>query len=160
MVMRKALARTSQNPGKTRTINFFNVEDTVLFVDLPGYGYAKISKEVSAQWGKMIENYLQGRSELALILMLVDIRHEPGANDVQMYNWLKHYNYPMAVVATKADKLSRSQLQKHTSIIRKTLNMGGNEPVLTFSSLKKMGREELWKLISNSVFKNEENVSI
>ena len=105
MVYRKAIARTSQNPGKTRTINFYNVEDALYFVDLPGYGYAKAPKTEIAKWGKMIENYLLKREELRAIILLIDIRHEPGENDKMMYDWLRHYGYKIIIVATKSDKL-------------------------------------------------------
>ena len=144
---RRSLARTSQTPGKTRTINFYNVEGKLIFVDLPGYGYAKISREVSASWGSMIEGYLRKREQLRAIVMLVDIRHEPGSNDIQMFEWLRHYNYKMVVVATKADKINRSQINKHCSVIRKRLEMTDDEVLIPFSSQTKAGREELWTLI-------------
>ncbi|MCL2618872.1 MAG: ribosome biogenesis GTP-binding protein YihA/YsxC [Defluviitaleaceae bacterium] len=144
MLGRRALARTSQTPGKTRTINFYGVEDSLVFVDLPGYGYAKISKEISAGWGAMIEGYLRKRGELKVIVMLVDIRHEPGANDVQMFDWLRHYNHTMVVTATKADKISRGQVAKHCSVIRKGLGMAADDVLLPFSSQTKAGRDELW----------------
>ena len=147
MLGRKSLARTSRTPGKTRTINFYNVEDKLMFVDLPGYGYAKISRETSQTWGAMIEGYLKKREELKAIILLIDIRHEPGKNDVQMFEWLRHYDKKMVVVATKADKLNRSQIAKHCAIIRKGLGMAQDEVILPFSSLSKAGRDELWSLI-------------
>ena len=147
MLGRRSLARTSQTPGKTRTINFYNVEDALLFVDLPGYGYAKVSREVSAGWGGMIEGYLRRREQLKAIVMLVDIRHEPGANDVQMFEWLRHYNYRMVVVATKADKISRGQVSKHCAVIRKRFGMTDGEALIPFSSHTKAGRDELWAII-------------
>lgn len=151
MVYRKAIARTSQNPGKTRTINFYNVEDKLYFVDLPGYGYAKAPKTEIAKWGKMIENYLLKREELRAIILLIDIRHEPGENDKMMYEWLRHYGYKIIIVATKSDKLKRSQLQKHTSMLRKALNLDKEDILIPFSSETKSGRDELWEVIENAV---------
>jgi GTP-binding protein len=147
MINRKALARTSQNPGKTRTINFYYVEDQLYFVDLPGYGYAKISRSESQKWGKMIEDYLLKREQLAAIILLIDIRHEPGANDKLMYEWLKHYNHDIIIAATKADKINRSQVQKHISIIKKALDLPAGDVILPFSSETKQGKDELWALI-------------
>lgn len=151
MINRKSLARTSQNPGKTRTINFYNVEDTLYFVDLPGYGYAKISKSESKKWGKMIETYLRKREELKSIIFLIDIRHEPSANDIMMYQWLKYYEHKIVIIATKADKLKRSQLQKHVSILRKSLNLEKEDILIPFSSETKQGKEELWKVIDDDM---------
>lgn len=147
MVYRKAIARTSQNPGKTRTINFYNVEDELYFVDLPGYGYAKAPKTEIAKWGKMIENYLLKRQQLKAIILLIDIRHEPGENDRIMYDWLKHYGYKIIIAATKSDKLKRSQLQKHTAMLRKSLGLEKEDILIPFSSETKDGRDELWKVI-------------
>lgn len=147
MVYRKAIARTSQNPGKTRTINFYNVEDELYFVDLPGYGYAKAPKTEIAKWGKMIENYLLKREQLKAIILLIDIRHEPGENDRIMYDWLKHYGYKIIIAATKSDKLKRSQLQKHTAMLRKSLGLEKEDILIPFSSETKDGRDELWKVI-------------
>lgn len=147
MVARKAIARISQNPGKTRTINFYNVENIVHFVDLPGYGYAKASKSEMQKWGKMIEDYLFCRKQLKSIILLIDIRHEVGKNDKMMYEWLKHYKYKIVIVATKSDKLKRSQLNKHTSMIRKGLNLQEEEILIPFSSETKANREKLWEVI-------------
>ena len=147
MVNRKSLARTSQNPGKTRTINFYNVENIVHFVDLPGYGYAKASKSEIDKWGKMIEEYLLEREQLKSIILLIDIRHEPGANDKMMYEWLKHYGYKIIIVTTKSDKLKRSQLNKHISIISKSLGLNKEDILVPFSSETKDGRENLWNII-------------
>lgn len=147
MVYRKAIARISQNPGKTRTINFYNVEDELYFVDLPGYGYAKAPKTEIAKWGKMIENYLLKREQLKAIILLIDIRHEPGENDRIMYDWLKHYGYKIIIAATKSDKLKRSQLQKHTAMLRKSLGLEKEDILIPFSSETKDGRDELWKVI-------------
>lgn len=147
MVYRKAIARTSQNPGKTRTINFYNVEDKLYFVDLPGYGYARAPKTEIAKWGKMIENYLLKRVQLKAIILLIDIRHEPGENDKMMYDWLKHYGYKIIIAATKSDKLKRSQLQKHISMLRKSLGLEKEDILIPFSSETKDGRDELWEVI-------------
>lgn len=142
---RKKLARTSKSPGKTRTINFFTVEDKLYFVDLPGYGYAKVSKSESAKWGDMVEGYLQNRPELKMIFLLLDIRHEPSQNDKMLYDWFLHYELPFTLVATKTDKLSRAQVPKHLAILRRGL--GAEQTPLPFSSLAKSGRDELWSII-------------
>ncbi|MBR6400274.1 MAG: YihA family ribosome biogenesis GTP-binding protein [Firmicutes bacterium] len=147
MINRKALARTSQNPGKTRTINFYNVEDRLYFVDLPGYGYAKAPKSEQQKWGKMIEGYLLKREELKTIIMLVDIRHEPGENDRMMYDWLKHYGHNIIIVATKSDKLKRSQLDKHKKMLKTAFGLEKEDILLPFSSETKSGRDELWEII-------------
>ena len=147
MINRKALARTSQNPGKTRTINFYNVEDKLYFVDLPGYGYAKAPKSEQQKWGKMIEGYLLKREELKAIIMLVDIRHEPGENDLMMYDWLKHYGHNIIIVATKSDKLKRSQLDKHKKMLKNAFGIEKDDILLPFSSETRSGKEELWEII-------------
>ena len=144
---RKALARTSSNPGKTRTINFYDVNSEMYVVDLPGYGYAKAPKTEIAKWGEMIEEYLEKREELRAIILLIDIRHEPGKNDVMMYEWLKHYGYDIVIAATKSDKLNRSQIPKHLSVIRKTLGLGPNDVLIPFSGEKKTGVDELWAVM-------------
>lgn len=157
LLNRKSLARTSSSPGKTRTINFYDVENTLYFVDLPGYGYAKAPKTEIQKWGKMIEDYLYQRETLKSIVLLIDIRHEPGANDKMMYEWLKHYDYDIIVIATKADKIKRSQLQKHVSIIRKALNMSSDEKIIPFSSMTKQGKEEIWSVFDNIIgYKKDE----
>ena len=145
LLNRKKLARTSQNPGKTRTINFFSVEDGLYFVDLPGYGYAKVSKSESAKWGEMVEGYLKDRPQLRHIFLLMDIRHEPSANDKQIHQWCKYYNLPFTIVATKSDKIKKSQVQKHLAVIRKSL--GEDAPPIPFSSESWEGREVLWGVI-------------
>ena len=149
MINRKALARTSQNPGKTRTINFYNVEDLLYFVDLPGYGYAKAPKSEQQKWGKMIEGYLLNRNELRAIIMLVDIRHEPGENDLLMYVWLKHYGHNIIIIATKSDKLKRSQLDKHKKMLKNAFGLEKEDILIPFSSETKNGKEELWEVIEN-----------
>lgn len=147
MINRKALARTSQNPGKTRTINFYNVENQLYFVDLPGYGYAKAPKTEKEKWGKMIESYLLKRQELRSIILLVDIRHEPGENDIMMYEWLKHYGHNIIIVATKSDKIKRSQLDKHKKMLATAFGLGKDDILLPFSSESKAGKDELWQII-------------
>ena len=147
MINRKSLARTSGSPGKTRTINFYNVENSLMFVDLPGYGYAKISKSEKEKWGAMIENYLIKREFLRGIILLIDIIHEPGENDKMMYEWLKHYGHKIIIVATKSDKLKRSQINKHISVIMKTLGLLKEDIIIPFSSENKSGKNELWKII-------------
>ncbi|MEY8321745.1 ribosome biogenesis GTP-binding protein YihA/YsxC [Lachnospiraceae bacterium 46-61] len=144
---RKSLARTSSQPGKTRTINFYNVNDSIYIVDLPGYGYAKASKTDIQKWSVMIEKYLQKRECLLGIILLIDIRHEPSKNDIMMYNWLKHYGYDIIIAATKSDKLNRSQIPKHLSVIKKTLNLLPEDKLIAFSGITKTGVTELWEEI-------------
>ena len=147
LMNRKSYARISATPGKTQTINFYNINDEMYLVDLPGYGYAKASHSEIEKWGKIIEDYLTKRESLKAIIMLVDIRHEPGANDLMMYDWLKHYNHKIIIVATKSDKLKRSQLQKHVAMLKKGFNLQKEDIILPFSSETKSGRDELWKII-------------
>lgn len=151
LVNRKALARTSSNPGKTRTINFYNVEDKVYFVDLPGYGYAKVSKVEQEKWASMIESYLKRRKQLKYIVMLIDVRHEPSTNDRLMYEWLKHYGFKIIIVATKSDKVKKNQLSKQLISIRKSLELNENEILLPFSSQTKEGKDELWNIIDSCI---------
>ena len=151
MVGRKAIARTSSQPGKTRTINFYDVEGVMYIVDVPGYGYAKAPKTEIEKWGKMIEEYLQKREELKSIVLLIDIRHEPGANDKMMHDWLKHYGYDIIIAATKSDKIKRSQVQKQLSVIRKALNLEKDDVLIPFSGTEKTGVKELWDAIENIV---------
>ncbi len=147
LVNRKSLARISGQPGKTQTINFYNVNQEMYIVDLPGYGYAKVSKEVSAKWGTMIENYLHTSQQLAMVFLLIDIRHKPTENDVQMYRWILSNGFSPVIVATKADKIKRSQLQKQIQLIQKTLKVIEGVPIVPFSAVTKAGREEIWELI-------------
>lgn len=156
LMNRRSYARTSQQPGKTQTINFYNINEAFYFVDLPGYGYAKISLSVKEKWGKMIENYLLKSKKLRIIFLLIDIRHEPSKNDIDMYNWIVHYGFNPIIIATKSDKISRGQLQKHTSMISKTLNCVEGTPIIPFSSLKKSGKEEVWEYIEASLEAYEE----
>lgn len=140
---RKKLARVSGSPGKTRTINFYLINDEFRIVDLPGYGYAKVSKSVSEGWGEMMEKYLESRPNLLKVVQLVDIRHAPSKQDVQMYEYLKHFGLDGVVVATKADKISRNQMQKQIRLIRQTLGLSREDIVIPVSALKKTGQEEL-----------------
>jgi GTP-binding protein len=140
---RRKLAKVSQSPGKTRTINFFNIDDTWRIVDLPGYGYAKVSKAESESWGKMMEDYLETRESLVSVVQLVDCRHEPTAQDVQMFEYLRYYDLARIVVATKADKLSKNELNKNLAMIRKSLKLTGDEKLLAVSALKKTGVDNL-----------------
>lgn len=150
LIERRALARTSSQPGKTRTINFYNVENRLYLVDLPGYGYAKISKTEQQKWAVMVEQYLLNRQPLKYIVMLVDIRHEPGNNDKLMYEWLKHYGFKIIIVATKLDKISRNQTLKHISVIKKSLSLQPNDLLIPFSSETKQGKDELWNIIDTN----------
>ncbi|NBH73523.1 YihA family ribosome biogenesis GTP-binding protein [Clostridiaceae bacterium] len=147
LMNRKSLARTSAQPGKTQTINFYHINDALYFVDLPGYGYAKVPVEEKAKWGKMIERYLKKSDMLKCVFLLVDIRHEPSANDKQMYAWIKSNGYVPVVIATKSDKLKRSQLPKHVKMVREGLGAEKGNLVIPFSAVTKQGREEIWELI-------------
>ena len=146
LVSRKSLARTSSAPGKTRTINWYEVNEKLFFVDLPGYGYAKVSKAEQQKWGKVIEHYLNKRESLRLVLLLVDVRHAPGEGDQMMMEWLKYYQVPTLVVATKSDKIKRSQHEKQKKLIRETLGIS-KEDLLLYSSETKAGRDEVWSRI-------------
>lgn len=147
LMNRKAYARTSSQPGKTQTINFYNINDAVYFVDLPGYGYAKVSIALKEKWGKLIEKYLRTSKQLRIIFLLVDIRHEPSANDKNMYDWIVHNGYNPVIIATKLDKINRSQRDKHIKMIRKGLNTVEGTPIIPFSAVSKQGRDEIWELI-------------
>ena len=147
LLNRRNFARTSSTPGKTRTINFYLINKEFFFVDLPGYGYAKVAKSEKDKWGQVMERYLQDRDELCAIFLLVDIRHEPTADDKMMYDWIKYYGYDCVVVATKADKISRGQYLKHLSVIRKKLQLEKDEKIIPVSSSKKTGVDELWSEI-------------
>lgn len=144
LLNRKNFARTSSTPGKTRTINFYLINDEFYFVDLPGYGYAKVSKSEKNKWGAIMERYLEDREELCTILLLVDIRHEPTKDDKIMYDWIKYFGYNCIVIATKADKISRGQYQKQVSIIKKKLELVSTDKIIVTSSSKKRGISELW----------------
>ncbi len=147
MMNRKSLARTSSQPGKTQTINFYNINDELYFVDLPGYGYAKVSLEAKAKWGKMVENYLKKSGVLRAVFLLVDIRHDPSANDKMMYDWMIHNGYRPIVIATKLDKLKRSQIAAHVKAVRQGLGMEEDDVLIPFSAETRQGRDALWELI-------------
>jgi GTP-binding protein len=151
LINRKNLARTSSKPGKTQTLNFYRIENAFHFVDLPGYGFAQVSKAEKEKWGKMIEEYLTQRKELSLVILLVDIRHPPSKDDQAMYEWLLHYQLPIMVVATKADKISKNQQQKHLKIIKDTLGLVPEIPLIAHSSETKVGKEEIWKIIDQTL---------
>lgn len=146
---RKSLARTSSQPGKTQTINYYNINDEFYLVDLPGYGYANASVSVKEKWGKMIERYLHTSEMLYAVFLLIDIRHEPGKNDRQMYEWMTSQGYFPIIIATKMDKINRSQLQKHIKMIRDGLNASGETIVIPFSSVTKQGRDEIYALLDD-----------
>ena len=156
LMNRKALARTSAQPGKTQTINFYNINDAMYLVDLPGYGYAKASEEVKAKWGKMIENYLHTSKQLKAVFLLIDIRHDPSANDRMMYEWMVYRGFAPIIIATKLDKIKRSQIQKNVKAIREGLNVQPGTTIIPFSAETKQGRDEIWKLIDSFVLPQEE----
>ncbi len=149
LMNRKNLARTSSQPGKTQTINFYHINDEFYLVDLPGYGYAKASEEVKAKWGKMIERYLYTSPNLRAVFLLIDIRHEPSENDRLMFEWIKSRGFEPIIIATKLDKIKRSQIQKQTALIRRTLGVSKEAGILTFSAQTKQGRDEIWALIES-----------
>lgn len=151
LMNRKSLARTSSQPGKTQTINFYNVNDQLYFVDLPGYGYAKVSLEAKAKWGKMIERYLKKSTVLKRVFLLVDIRHEPSENDKIMYDWIIFQGYQPVVIATKLDKLKRSQVARQVKALREGLSMGKEDVLIPFSAETKQGREEIWRLMEEEL---------
>lgn len=151
LMNRKALARTSAQPGKTQTINYYNINDELYYVDLPGYGYAKVTEKVKEQWGHMIENYLRSSKQLRIVFLLIDIRHKPSKNDVMMYDWILHNGYQPVIIATKSDKLKRSQVAKHLKEIRTELGMDREIAVFPFSALTKQGREEIWDFIEENI---------
>ena len=147
LLNRKSLARTSSQPGKTQTINFYNVNHELYLVDLPGYGYAKVNQETKAKWGRMIENYLHSSRQLKAVFLLIDIRHAPSANDKDMYDWIVHQGYSPIIIATKLDKIKRSQIQKQLKILREGLQLVPETKILPFSAETKQGREEIWETI-------------
>lgn len=156
LMNRKSLARTSSQPGKTQTINFYNINKEIYFVDLPGYGYAKVSEAIKAKWGTMIERYLHTSAQLRLVFLLIDIRHEPSGNDKHMYSWIVDQGFNPVIIATKLDKLNRSQVQKHVKQIRVGLNVTEGTPIIPFSSVTKQGRDEIWELIETYALDYEE----
>ena len=147
LMQRKSLARTSSQPGKTQTLNFYNVNDALYLVDLPGYGYAKAGAAVSAKWGRMVERYLHSSKQLQNVFLLIDIRHDPSANDKQMYEWILAQGYEPLIIATKADKIKRSQLDKQKKLIREGLGMPKGGTLIAFSAETKQGRDEIYELL-------------
>ena len=157
LMNRKSLARTSAQPGKTQTINFYNINDAMYLVDLPGYGYAKVSEAEKEKWGKMIERYLQTSKQLKAVFLLIDIRHDPSANDRQMYEWMVYQGYAPIIIATKLDKIKRSQIQKNMKAIREGLQVQPGTIIIPFSAETKQGRDEIWELIDSFVLPQEES---
>lgn len=151
LMNRKSLARTSSQPGKTQTINFYNINDAMYLVDLPGYGYAKVAQSEKEKWGKMIENYLHKSKQLKAVFLLIDIRHTPGANDKTMYDWIVYQGYQPIIIATKLDKLKRSQVQKALKEVRTGLGLKADDIVIPFSAQTKQGREEIWALMDELI---------
>ncbi len=151
LMNRKSLARTSAQPGKTQTINYYNINDAIYFVDLPGYGYAKANEEVKAKWGKMIEDYLHKSKQLKAVFLLIDIRHEPSGNDKIMYDWILRQGYKPIIIATKLDKINRSQIQKQVKLIKTTLNVEKDTVLIPFSAETKQGRDEIYELLDRII---------
>jgi GTP-binding protein len=156
LIQRKNLARTSSQPGKTQTLNYYLINTDLYFVDLPGYGYAKVSKTKREVWGKFIEDYLLKREEIKLLLLLVDLRHPPSKDDIGMYEWLKHVDVPICVVATKADKIPKSKWQKHLKIVRDALIFDPSDRLIIFSSETGLGKDDLWQVIMDAIQAVEE----
>ena len=156
LMNRKAYARTSSQPGKTQTINFYNINGALYYVDLPGYGYAKVALEAKEKWGKMIERYLKNSAMLKMVFLLIDIRHEPSANDRMMYEWMVYQGFAPIIIATKLDKIKRSQIQKNVKAIREGLNVQPGTTIIPFSAETKQGRDEIWELIDSFVLPQEE----
>ena len=154
LMNRKSLARTSSQPGKTQTINYYNVNDAIYFVDLPGYGYAKANVKVKEQWGRMVENYLHKSKQLKQVFHLIDIRHAPTENDCMMYDWILHNGYQPIIIATKLDKIKRSQIQKQQSLILSTLNAAEGTAIVPFSAETKQGREEICGILDKILEEN------
>ena len=152
LMNRKSYARISATPGKTQTINFYNINDELYLVDLPGYGYARVSEKEKEQWGKMIERYLHSSAQLKAVFLLIDIRHAPSANDKMMYQWVIEQGYQPVIIATKLDKIKRSQVQKHVKMLKEGLSLIPGTKVIPFSSTTKQGRDEIWELIETECF--------
>lgn len=149
MIGRKNMARTSQQPGKTQTLNFFNIDDQLVFVDVPGYGYAKVSKVQREKFGKMIEEYLTTRQKLQLVIQLVDLRHNPTEDDVLMYNYLKHFDIPTLIICTKEDKIPKGKVQKHLNNIKNKLDLEEGDTIVSYSSIKNNKQQQIWDLIES-----------
>ena len=156
LLNRKSIARTSAQPGKTQTINFYNVNKNLYFVDLPGYGYAKVSVEIRAKWGKMIERYLHGSPQLKKVFLLIDIRHVPSENDCMMYDWIVDNGYEPVIICTKLDKIKRSQVQKNLKLIREKLDLVPGTTMIPFSAQTKQGRDEIWNLIEETLAQEQQ----
>ncbi|MGK7377916.1 ribosome biogenesis GTP-binding protein YihA/YsxC [Planococcus sp. 1R117A] len=144
MIGRKSMARISSKPGKTQTLNFYKIEEKLFYVDVPGYGYAKVSKSEREAWGKMIERYITGREELRAVIQIVDLRHPPSKDDIAMYDFMKHFDIPCIIIATKADKIPKGKWEKHKKIVRQTLDMDKNDPLVVFSSETGIGKDMAW----------------
>ena len=160
LLNRKSLARTSATPGKTQTINFYNVNEELYLVDLPGYGYAKVSEAEKVKWGQLIERYLHNSEQLKAVFLLIDIRHEPSANDRMMYDWIVEMGYNPIIIATKLDKIKRSQIQKQIKLIKTTLDLVPGTVVIPFSATTKQGRDEIWELVEKNFLVREETEEI
>jgi GTP-binding protein len=151
LMNRKSYARISATPGKTQTINFYNINEELYLVDLPGYGYAKVSEKEKAKWGKLIERYLHQSKQLKAVFLLIDIRHDPSANDKMMYEWIVNQGYHPIIIATKLDKIKRSQVQKQLKAVREGLGLVPGTVIIPFSSVTKQGRDEIWDLVDREV---------
>ncbi|MDT9025306.1 ribosome biogenesis GTP-binding protein YihA/YsxC [Rossellomorea yichunensis] len=149
MIGRKSMARISSKPGKTQTLNFYKIEETLYYVDVPGYGFAKVSKTEREAWGKMIEAYITSREQLRAVVLIVDLRHAPTNDDVMMYDFLKHHELPCIVIATKADKIPKGKWQKHLKVTRETLNMDKEDDLIMFSSETGLGKDKAWDAIKS-----------
>ena len=156
LMNRKSYARTSSQPGKTQTINYYNINDAMFLVDLPGYGYANANQQVKAKWGKMVEKYLKVSKQLRQVFLLIDIRHDPSANDKMMYDWIVSQGCHPIIIATKMDKLKRSQVSKHIKMVRQGLGLLPETRLIPFSSVTKQGREEIWNLVEREILQSSD----
>lgn len=156
LMNRKSYARISATPGKTQTINFYNINEEMYLVDLPGYGYAKVSEEEKQKWGQLIEKYLHGSSQLRAVFLLIDIRHDPSANDKMMYDWVVAQGYQPIIIATKLDKIKRSQIDKHLKMLRTGLGLVPGTRIIPFSAMTKQGRDEIWELVETEYLGKKE----
>ena len=156
LMNRKSYARTSATPGKTQTINFYNINEEMYLVDLPGYGYAKVSEQEKIKWGQLIERYLHGSKQLKAVFLLIDIRHAPSANDKMMYHWIVEMGFHPIIIATKLDKIKRSQIQKQIKIVKQGLDLVPGTMVIPFSAETKQGRDEIWELVENEFLPESE----
>ncbi|MCI5869276.1 MAG: ribosome biogenesis GTP-binding protein YihA/YsxC [Dorea sp.] len=156
LMNRKSFARTSATPGKTQTINFYNINEELYLVDLPGYGYAKVSEQEKAKWGKLIEKYLHGSKQLKAVFLLIDIRHAPSANDKMMYEWIVAQGYHPIIIATKLDKIKRSQKDKQIKLIKQGLEVLPDTKVIPFSAETKQGRDEIWEFVETEFLERDD----